>query len=198
MAGVRAKDHDEKRRMILDRSAELFARQGFHRTSISEIAQACNSSSKAWIYHYFPNKEAVLFTLLRDFLELAAARVREAVAQHQAPRVRLHAFVRECLRIYAEYRINYAVLFSEMNLLPADQRTEIRVLERDYAQVLRDLVLAVNPAVDRGRHQTMALTMIALGAVNWTYTWFDTKGPLSLDDVADLTTKLLLNGIEAI
>ena len=65
MAGVRAKDHEDKRQLILDQSAELFARQGFHRTSISEIAKACNSSSKAWIYHYFPNKEAVLFTLLR-------------------------------------------------------------------------------------------------------------------------------------
>ena len=198
MVGVRAKDHDDKRQMILDRSAELFAKQGFHRTSISEIAQACNSSSKAWIYHYFPNKEAVLFTLLRDFLELATGRVREAVALHQGARERLHAFVRECLRIYAQYRINYAVLFSEMNLLPAEQRTEIRVLERAYAHVLRDLVVAVNPYVDRGRHQTMALTMIALGAVNWTYTWFDAEGPLSLDDVAELTTRLLLNGIEAI
>ncbi|TDP60438.1 TetR/AcrR family transcriptional regulator [Roseateles toxinivorans] len=198
MVGMRAKDHEDKRRLILDRSAELFARQGFHRTSISEIALACNASSKAWIYHYFPNKEAVLFTLLRDFLELAGTRVREAIALRDGARDRLHAFVLECLRIYAEYRINYAVLFSDINLLPPDQRAEIRVLERAYAHVLRDLVLAVNPGIDRGRHQTMALTMIAFGAVNWTYTWFDADGPLSLDNVAELTTKLLLNGLESI
>ena len=121
MVGVRAKDHGDKRQLILDRSAELFARQGFHRTSIAEIAKACNASSKAWIYHYFPNKETVLFTLLVEFLELAASRVRAAVDMHADPRERLHAFVLECLRIYAEYRINHAVLFSEMNLLP-DER----------------------------------------------------------------------------
>ncbi|MEI7465841.1 MAG: TetR family transcriptional regulator [Burkholderiales bacterium] len=197
MVGVRAKDHDEKRQLILDRSAELFARKGFHGTSISQITEACNVSSKAWVYHYFPNKETVLFTLLRDFLELAVERVSEAIARHEGARERLHAFVLECLKIYAEYRINHAALFSEMNMLPADQRDELRAVGRTYAHVLRDLILAVNPEVDRGRHQTMALTMIAFGAVNWTYTWFDADGPLSLDDVAGLTTKLLLNGLEA-
>jgi hypothetical protein len=40
--------------------------------------------------------------------------------------------------------------------------------------------------------------MIAFGAINWTYTWFDAKGPLSLEDVAELTTRLLINGLEAI
>jgi AcrR family transcriptional regulator len=198
MVGVRAKDHDDKRQLILDRSAELFARQGFHRTSIAEIAKACHASSKAWIYHYFPNKETVLFTLLHEFLELAASRVRAAVDTHSDARGRLHAFVLECLRIYAEYRINHAVLFSEMNLLPDEQRTEIRTLERAYAQVLRELILAVNPSINLRKHQTTALTMIAFGAINWTYTWFDAKGPLSLEDVAELTTRLLMNGLEAI
>lgn len=198
MVGVRAKDHDDKRQLILDRSAELFARQGFHRTSIAEIAKACHASSKAWIYHYFPNKETVLFTLLHEFLELAASRVRAAVDLHPDARGRLNAFVLECLRIYAEYRINHAVLFSEMNLLPDEQRAEIRTLERAYAHVLRELILAVNPAINLRKHQTTALTMIAFGSINWTYTWFDAKGPLSLEEVAELTTKLLLNGLEAI
>jgi AcrR family transcriptional regulator len=196
MVGVRAKDHDDKRQLILDRSAELFARQGFHRTSISEIAKACNSSSKAWIYHYFPNKEAVLFTLLREFLELATSRVRAAVEPQSDAKKRLHSFILECLHIYAEYRINHAMLFSELTLLPPEQRNEIHVLERAYAKVLRDLIQAVNPAIGQRRHQIAALTMIAFGAINWTYTWFNDKGALSLEEVAVLTTKLLLNGLE--
>ena len=196
MAGVRAKDHEDKRQLILDQSAELFARQGFHRTSISEIAKACNSSSKAWIYHYFPNKEAVLFTLLREFLELTISRVRAAVEPQSDAKRRLYSFVLECLHIYSEHRINHAMLFSELALLPPEQREEINELERAYAQVLRDLIHAVNPGIGQRKHQIAVLTMIAFGAINWTYTWFNDKGALSLEDVADLTTKLLLNGLE--
>ena len=44
----------------------------------------------------------------------------------------------------------------------------------------------------------MALTMISFGAVNWTCTWFDSKGPLSLDTVAELTTQLMLGGLDSI
>ena len=118
MVGIRAKDHDDKRQLILDRAAELFARQGFHKTSISEISKACNVTSKAWIYHYFPNKEEVLFTLLRDFLELVSRRLRASMREDHPPRVALRAFVGECLSIYAQYRINYPMLFAEMAALP--------------------------------------------------------------------------------
>lgn len=195
MAGVRAKDHDEKRQLILDRAAELFARQGFHKTSISEISKACNVSSKAWIYHYFPNKEEVLLTLLRDFLELATARASASVAQAVTPPEKLRAFVGECLLIYDQYRINYPMLFIEMSVLPPEQQMELRTLERGFANLLRDILLALNPEVGRRRHHLMALTFIAFGTVNWTYTWFDPQGPLPLPTVADLITEMLCGGL---
>ncbi len=195
MVGVRAKDHDDKRQLILNQAAELFAKQGFHKTSIAEIARGCNVTSKAWIYHYFPNKEALLFTLIRDFLDYVTQRVKGAIEPHTDAAIRLRAFVGECLTIYEEYRINYPILFAEMNALPAEQQREIRVLERQYAQLLLEVLRAVNPEIDRRKHQAMAMTMIAFGAVNWTYTWFDSKGPFKIDEIADLITKMILQGI---
>ena len=69
MARTRAEDYDEKRERIFDRAAELFARQGFARTSIAELAAHCQAS-KSWIYHYFPSKEAILYEILRDHMTL--------------------------------------------------------------------------------------------------------------------------------
>jgi len=198
MVGIRAKDHDDKRQLILDRAAELFARQGFHKTSISEISKACKVTSKAWIYHYFPNKEEVLFTLLRDFLELVRSRLRASIGQGHPPQAALRAFVGECLSIYAQYRINYPMLFAEMAALPPTPQTELRALERDIAELLRSLIIRVNPGVARRGKHAMAITLIAFGTINWTYTWFDAKGPLSLETVADLITDMLLNGLTSL
>lgn len=195
MVGVRAKNHDDKRQMILDQSATLFARQGFHKTSIAEIAKACKASSKAWIYHYFPNKEAVLTTLITDFLEIVIKRVGEAIASEQSPELKLKAFVLECIRIYDEYRINYPILFAEMTLLPFEQQKPIRALERRWVQMLQEIVVALNPKITSKRHHAMVLTLIASGSVNWTYTWFDPKGPLSQDEVAEMTTRMLIGGV---
>lgn len=44
---------------ILMAAAELFARQGFHKTTITDIAQAVNLTSGA-VFHHFPSKEALL------------------------------------------------------------------------------------------------------------------------------------------
>ncbi|MFM8795856.1 MAG: TetR/AcrR family transcriptional regulator [Betaproteobacteria bacterium] len=195
MVGVRAKNHDDKRQMILDQSATLFARQGFHKTSIAEIAKACKASSKAWIYHYFPNKEAVLATLITDFLEIVIKRVGEAIASEQSPELKLKAFVLECMRIYDEYRINYPILFAEMTLLPFEQQKPIRALERRWVQMLQEIVVALNPKITSKRHHAMVLTLIASGSVNWTYTWFDPKGPLSQEEVAQMTTRMPIGGV---
>lgn len=198
MVGVRAKDHYEKRQLILDRSAALFARQGFHRTSIADIAKACNSPSKAWIYHYFPNKEAVLHAQLVDFITMITARARAAIEPQPDPRAQFRAFIGECLRIFDEYRVNYAILSGNIPSLSEDQQASIRALEREYAHVLRDIILMVNPRVSERRYEAMSLTMIVFGAVNWTYTWFDEKGKLSLEQLADLMTETLLGGIRSL
>ncbi len=44
---------------ILMAAAELFARQGYHKTTITDIAQAVNLTSGA-VFHHFPSKEALL------------------------------------------------------------------------------------------------------------------------------------------
>ena len=197
MVGVRAKDHYEKRQLILDRSAKLFARQGFHKTSIADIARACNSPSKAWIYHYFESKEAVLHAQLVDFITMITARARKAIEPHTDPRAQFRAFIGECLRIFDEYRVNYAILSGNIPSLSEAQQASIRALERDYAYVLRDIIVLINPRVSERRYEAMSLTMIVFGAVNWTYTWFDEKGKLSLEQLADVMTGTLLDGIES-
>lgn len=44
---------------ILMAAAELFARQGYHKTTITDITQAVNLTSGA-VFHHFPSKEALL------------------------------------------------------------------------------------------------------------------------------------------
>lgn len=49
----------ETHKKILMAAAELFARQGYHKTTITDIAQAVNLTSGA-VFHHFQSKEALL------------------------------------------------------------------------------------------------------------------------------------------
>lgn len=64
---------------ILDAALELFLAQGFHRTTVEQIARAAQLSKGA-IYLYFPSKPDLLVALVRrgvgDMAEQAAAQLR--------------------------------------------------------------------------------------------------------------------------
>ena len=63
MARTRAQDFEEKRRVILDCAAQVFAEQGMDKASMSQIA-AQAQVSKALLYHYYPGKDALIFAII--------------------------------------------------------------------------------------------------------------------------------------
>lgn len=193
MVGVRAKDHDDKRQLILERSAALFAKQGFHKTSISEISAACEAT-KSWVYHYFPSKEQILFSILVDFFEVVRDRTGRAVEKQAEADQRFRAFLREILSILQEYKINYAALFNELDVLAEADRREIQSLERRFVVDLRELLQALNPNLSDMKIAT-PVTMLVFGAINWTHTWYNARGALALEDLVDVSAKLIVNGV---
>lgn len=57
---------DQRQIQILEAAAELFAKNGFDRTSVDEIAKQAGLSKGA-IYWYFPSKEKILIALAEQY-----------------------------------------------------------------------------------------------------------------------------------
>jgi AcrR family transcriptional regulator len=99
MARSRAKDYDDKRLIILHRSAQLFAGSGYVGTSMNMIADACRVS-KALLYHYYPDKEALLFDILSAHLEKLVAAVAKADDATTNPQAWLKTIIATLLERY--------------------------------------------------------------------------------------------------
>ena len=76
MARTRSAAYDDQRDAILERAAELFARQGFTATSMNEVAAACGVS-KAGLYHYVRDKQELLFQITAGHV----ARLEQVIAE---------------------------------------------------------------------------------------------------------------------
>ena len=64
----RKRENPEARRArILQASVRLFASQGFAETTVRDIADGCGLLSGS-LYHHFASKEAILETILRQFM----------------------------------------------------------------------------------------------------------------------------------
>ena len=59
---AQAKPNAEKRRKILENAARIFAKKGYERASLEEIAGKLKLT-KASLYHYIKSKEEMLFLL---------------------------------------------------------------------------------------------------------------------------------------
>ena len=95
-------DPQERRRQILDRSAEIFARKGVTATTIREIADAVGVYSGA-LYHYFPSKEAIVPELIREYITDLNERCREVLRRNLPPVERLEALTRIALETSEDY-----------------------------------------------------------------------------------------------
>jgi AcrR family transcriptional regulator len=80
----------DRRRQILDAAIRVFARQGFHSTRVSDIADEAGMSY-GLVYHYFTSKDEVLDTVFLDRWNVLLAAIREIDAGDQPPRDKLHA-----------------------------------------------------------------------------------------------------------
>ncbi|MDC7986950.1 TetR/AcrR family transcriptional regulator, partial [Rhodoplanes sp. TEM] len=197
MARTRAQDYDAKRGAILHRAAELFARHGYSGTSITMIAEACGMS-KALLYHYYPDKEAVLFDILSAHLAELIAAVEKAAARTAGadPQERLFALAAALLDEYRDADAEHQVQIANLKLLPEDKQERLRGMERTLVGLFSDAIAAAVPSVGRGP-LLKPLTMSLFGMLNWHYLWFRPGKGLSREEYARLVTRLLAGGAEA-
>ena len=192
MARTRATDYDDKRRAILDRSAELFAEHGYDRASMSRIAEACGVS-KANLYHYYKDKEELLFDVIRFHLEKLLEVVEAADRPDLAPADRLKELVTALLEAYRDADAQHNVQINGLRLLPSDRQSELKAMERDLVRIFSDAVAGVAPQI-KGTKLLKPVTMSLFGMINWHYLWFKNTGEVTRADYAELVSQLIVDG----
>ena len=80
----------DKRRQILDAAVTVFARQGFHATRVSDIADEAGVAY-GLVYHYFNSKDQVLNELFLERWSLLLAAIEEAEKTDASHRDKLGA-----------------------------------------------------------------------------------------------------------
>jgi AcrR family transcriptional regulator len=194
VARTRSKHFPDNQSLILDRAAELFARLGFHRASIAELAQECNYS-KASLYHYYDSKEAILFALLDQHLDELSELADEAMAKSADPVEQFQHFVKENMRLYVNKVHHHVVLNRDMRYLPPELHEHIRHKARTLVARVSKLLREIRPELAKAPGNDTVYAMLFYGMLNWTYTWYDPKGSIGAEQFAHMAADLYLHGL---
>jgi AcrR family transcriptional regulator len=179
---------------IIDASAHVFARGGYHATGIAELC-AVNGLGKGALYHYIASKEDLLAAIhdrVMDEVMLGADRVARAGG---SPPAQLANMGDELLDVIHRYPDHVWVFLHEFPALTAERAAQFRVRRRAYERRVEAILQA---GVDRGEFRDVdpRLTALAwLGMHNYTYLWLKVGGRLSARDVAKPFADIFLRGI---
>jgi len=196
MARGRAADYDDRRGVLADTAARLFAERGFAAVSMNDIAKACGCA-KSLLYHYFPSKEQLIADLLTGHVEALLAEAKQALASSDDPRLQLRAFLRGHMRLYADARAYHILLLNSLTDVPLAQRSAVTGIERELIDMATALLLRLVPGLAEKPALRRPAAMNLYALINWTHIWYDTSGPVKPDAFADFAGDMILDGLAA-
>ncbi|MDR9395367.1 TetR/AcrR family transcriptional regulator [Roseovarius sp. SYSU LYC5161] len=162
----------------------LFARHGYAAVSMRQIAAEVGVQAGA-LYNYTPDKQTLLFDLMRRHLEELLSEWRAADLP-DAPPAALERFTRFHLRFHAERPDEVFIAYMELRNLTPENFEVIEGLRRAYETCLADILRRGTARgefdVEEPRIAAMALIAMLTG-VN---TWFRAGGRLSLPEVEEV------------
>lgn len=162
----------------------LFARSGYAAVSMREIAKEVGVHAGA-LYLYTPDKQTLLYDLMREHLEelLLAWREKPKLAN---PVAQLEAFIRFHVGFHIDLRDAVFLAYMELRNLSPENYTKIQSLRREYEGELEAILDegASNGAfeVDDIRLAAMAILAMLTG-VN---TWYRQGGRLERDRIEEI------------
>jgi TetR/AcrR family transcriptional regulator, cholesterol catabolism regulator len=178
---------------ILDGATAVFCRKGYAGASMRDIARA-TGMSLAGMYHYFGNKERLLFLIQRQSFSTIISRLRQRLAPVQDAEQGVRIFILNHLEHFLEHQQAMKVLSHEDEALSGEYAEQIAEIKREYYRVCRELLERyADEKTLKFNSRTAVLSLF--GMMNWIYTWYNPRLDGSAGRLASEMAEIFLNGV---
>lgn len=179
---------------ILNSAIDLFYAQGYHATTMREIAKGAGIQT-ASLYYFFKDKNEILFTIMNSVLVGMTEAITSALAGLDHPSERIATAMRTHVKFHATRYKEAMIADSEIRALDPHHR-EIIINHRDaYEQIWRDILT-------QGQHEGLfrvdsvkfwSFALLAMGTN--VATWYRPDGELPLTEIAEHFARIALQSV---
>ena len=185
----------ERRAQVLAVARSVLARNGFHGTTMSDIAEAAGVT-KPVLYQHFSSKRDLYRTVLEDIGTRLEKVVVESASAAATPRARAEAGIRAYARFVDEDYDGFRLLFDGSNRQDDEWAVITRDVERSLAQAVAALIDV--PAIDETRRQILAHGLIGVAESMMRYARTDDELAYSPDQLVRDITDLIWGGLRGL
>jgi AcrR family transcriptional regulator len=185
---------EEIRTDIIDKSAQLFARQGYHGTGVSELGDAVGLG-RGLLYYYIGSKEKLLGLIHNRVMAYVLASAQTAVDHSGSATERLHMLGRDLIRIITDYPDHVWVFLHEFRALTGDEASSFRDQRQKYEAAVRSILEDGIASGEFDVPHVRLASLAWLGLHNYIYIWYDSKGEHDPQEISDYFSSIFLHGI---
>ncbi len=190
------KNKSEKYYNILNSAGAVFAKYGFHKATISQIASQA-SVADGTLYLYFKNKEDILYQFANFKTNAVFKKMHSAVEKGKNAEEKLRNLIRCHLTEFQNDK-NMAMIFqSEVRYL-RDMESKVKDISKMYLDLLSDII--EQGQIDKSMRQDLFVGLVKrfiVGAVEGVIsTWLSADGRYDLVSMADPLVDLYLTGVQ--
>ena len=193
---INRKEKNNKYHLILEAAIKVFARQGFHQSTVAQIAREAGVADGT-IYLYFKNKDDILVQFFSYRTKQVFDRFRAAVNETDNSLDKLRNLIRCHLAEFQQDR-NMAVVYQvETHQSSRLAETQIREMSQMYQDLVSEIVETGQQegSIRRDLYVSLVKRFI-LGAVDEVInTWLHSDKNYDLVSMADPLVELIIRGI---
>ena len=191
--------YEARRREIIEAAGKVFLAKGFDGTSFRDIAAEVGVD-RASLYYYFSSKEE----LFQTATGVAVVRNTEAAERLVASDLPAGEKVERVFALLMEsytstdYPYVYILLQEDIRRMSTNDpwaRTVHTMSDRFEAAVARIFADGMEAGAFTSTVPPIVLTKALLGMVNWTYRWYREDGPLTAEQIGQLFSRIVLDGV---
>lgn len=191
-----AKRTGEKYQVILEAAVKTFARTGYHRTRVADIAHEAGVADGT-VYIYFKNKEDVLISLFQDLMIRFVDELQSELVQCQDANEKLALIINYHLTTLANKPDQAKVTQIELRQIDQTINAGISKPLMSYFQLIEEVI-------DEGKEQnlyrqnlnTRTARKVVFGAIDEVVTcWVMSNKPYDLSTLSEPVFDMLVRGL---
>jgi len=188
------KTTEEKRQKIFDAALTLFAKQGFHDTTVDEIAEL-SGVGKGTVYRNFKSKEDILEQLLRE----KSMEIVDKISSVFYGDDNVLSQIEEAVRLWMGFIENNFVLYRLIQNEAISQRSSNRAMFYDdmitHLPMIKERIVALNREKKLKTTDFYAVFYGVLGFIDGVvHKWFRSGMKYSLEEDIPVVLEVLFNG----
>jgi AcrR family transcriptional regulator len=175
----RSEQHRLKRQVVIETAARTFNQRGFYKTTLADIAEELHIA-KPTIYHYFKNKDEILFECHRIGIEQITG---EPLPEGVNGAEQLGEFIERYVRMVVSDFGTCLVLTGTTALEPQN-RDIVRKGRKEIDNMLRDVIARGIGDKSIVACDPKTTASFIFGQMNWIPYWYHSDGEISVDELA--------------